>query len=78
MRRGRGIYPIASRRHQGGGDAGRSSHDPTGDGEALFVIWILVPIGALLGPMTGKYDYVTSLAVMVVVGVIATWAVLSS
>jgi hypothetical protein len=78
MRRGRGIYPIASRRHQGGGGGPHPEHDPSGDGEALLGIWILVPIGAILGPMTGKYDYLTSLVLMVFVGLVATWLLLTS
>jgi hypothetical protein len=80
VRRGRGIYPIASRRHQGGNRGGgyRVEHDPTGDGPALAVIWILVPLGALLGPITGKFDYLSSLVLMIVVGLFASWTLLTS
>jgi hypothetical protein len=78
LRRGRGIYPIASRRHQGRGGDGGSSHDPSGDGQAIVVAVVLTPILALLGPISGKYDYWTSLGVMIVVMLVALWLVLTS
>jgi hypothetical protein len=78
MRRGRGLYPIASRRHQGPGDSYHTVHDPTGDAEAIVGIWVLAPILALGGPISGKYDYLTTLAFMILVAIICTYLVLTS